>query len=54
MKLPKNQINHQLHYFYKAIFTEKLQIQNENITYHIRISKSKKHSSTYWRTVTNM
>ena len=28
----KNQINHQLHHFYKTLFTEKLQIQNENIT----------------------
>ena len=28
----KYQINHQLHYFYKTLFTEKLQIQNENIT----------------------
>ena len=28
----KYQINHQLHHFYKTLFTEKLQIQNENIT----------------------
>ena len=28
----KNQINHQLHHFYIKLFTEKLQIQNENIT----------------------
>ena len=28
----KNQINHELHLFYKTLFTEKLQIQNENIT----------------------
>ena len=27
----KNQINHQLHHFYKTLFTEKLQIQNEDI-----------------------
>ena len=30
--MDKNQINHQLYHFYKTIFTEKLQIQNENIT----------------------
>ena len=28
----KNQINHQLHHFSKTLFTEKLLIQNENIT----------------------
>ena len=28
----KSQINHQLHHFYKTLFTEKIQIQNENIT----------------------
>ena len=28
----KNQINHQLHHFYKALFKEKLQMQNEKIT----------------------
>ena len=28
----ENQINHQFYHFYKNIFTEKLQIQNENIT----------------------
>ena len=28
----KNQINHQLHHFYETLFTEKLQMQNENIT----------------------
>ena len=28
----KNQINHQLHHFYKTLFTEKPQIQNENTT----------------------
>ena len=28
----KNQINHHLDHFYKTLFTEKLQIQNENIT----------------------
>ena len=30
--MDKNQINHQLHHFYKTLFTEKLQIQNEDIT----------------------
>ena len=30
--MDKNQINHQLHHFYKTLFTEKLQIQKENIT----------------------
>ena len=30
--MDKNQINHQLHDFYKTLFTEKLQIQNESIT----------------------
>ena len=28
----KNQINHQLHHFFETLFTEKLQIQNENKT----------------------
>ena len=28
----ENQINHQFYHFYKTFFTEKLQIQNENIT----------------------
>ena len=28
----KNQINCQLHHFYKTLFTEELQIQNEDIT----------------------
>ena len=28
----KNQVNHQLHHFYKTLFTEKLQMQNENKT----------------------
>ena len=28
----KNQINHQLHHFSKTLFTEKLLIQNKNIT----------------------
>ena len=28
----KNQINHQLHHFYKTLFTEKRQVQNEDIT----------------------
>ena len=28
----KTQINHQLHQFKKTLYTEKLQIQNENIT----------------------
>ena len=28
----KNQINNQLHHFYKTRFTEKLEIQNKNIT----------------------
>ena len=30
--MDKKQINYQLHYFFKTLFTEKLQIQNENIT----------------------
>ena len=30
--MDKNQINNQLHHFYKTLVTEKLQIQNENIT----------------------
>ena len=30
--MDKNQINHQLHHFYKILFIEKLQMQNENIT----------------------
>ena len=28
----ENQINHRFYHFYKTFFTEKLQIQNENIT----------------------
>ena len=28
----KHQINNQLHHFYETLFTEKLQIQNEDIT----------------------
>ena len=28
----EKQINHQYHHFYKTLFTEKLQIQNENTT----------------------
>ena len=31
----KNQVNHQLHHFYKTIFTAKLQIENENITVYL-------------------
>ena len=30
--MDKKQINYQLHYFFKTLFTEELQIQNENIT----------------------
>ena len=30
--MDKNQIIYQLHHFYKTLFTEKLQIQNEDIT----------------------
>ena len=30
--IDKIQINHQLHHFYKTLFTEKPQIQNKNIT----------------------
>ena len=30
--MDKNQINHQWHDFYKTLFTEKLQIQNEDLT----------------------
>ena len=30
--MDKKQINYQLHNFFKTLFTEKLQIQNENIT----------------------
>ena len=31
----KNQINHQLHHFDKTLFTEKLQIKNENVTVYL-------------------
>ena len=31
----KNQINHQLHQFDKTLFTEKLQIENENVTVYL-------------------
>ena len=33
----KNQINHQLHHFYEKLFTEKLKIQNENITAYLNL-----------------
>ena len=34
----KNQINHQLHHFYKTLFPEKLQIQNENIAAYLNLT----------------
>ena len=35
--MDKNQINHQFHHFYKTLFTEKLQIQNEIITAYLNL-----------------